>query len=255
MKISEVSSGMTSNGLVIFRIAISLLIFMILMLNSSCRSCKKEKDSTPVAAVETTVDQIVKDQDGHVYHAVTIGKQVWLAENLRSSHFRNGDVIPDVTSDRDWRRRTGPAMCNYDNNAANASVYGSLYNWYAVNDRRNICPEGWHVPSDEEWFQLINYLGGERVAGGKLKESASGHWLIPNTGATNESGFTALPGGYRGNMGTFQILDTYAFYWTATGLSDENAWSWFLQNDSEAATHIENLKSFGFSIRCIKNSQ
>lgn len=196
----------------------------------------------------------VKDRDGNVYHAVAIGSQVWFAENLKTTHYRNGDPVPDVLNETVWRKLVTGAFCNYDNDNANATAYGRLYNWYAVSDRRNICPEGWHIPSDQEWYRLTSYLGGEMLAGGKLKESTPGHWLIPNTGATNESGFSALPGGYRSSRGIFQILDTYAFYWTSTSNSDNTAWSWFLQNDSREVTRIENLKTFGFSIRCVKDN-
>jgi len=142
----------------------------------------------------------VTDIDGNVYHIVTIGTQVWMVENLKTTKFRDGSSIPNVTDAEEWvghgELHSG-AYCNYDNTAANSNTYGSLYNWYAVVDERNICPTGWHIPSEAEWATLIAYLGGQDVAGGKMKEAGTAHWSTPNTGASNSSGFTALPGGSR----------------------------------------------------------
>jgi len=236
-----------------FRMSPFLFFVLILGSLSSCRYLKKETPPGISANRPEYESELVRDQDGNRYHVISIGKQVWFAENLKTTHYRNGDPIPDILDVNTWRNLTNGAFCNYDNDPSNAAVYGRLYNWYAVTDNRNICPAGWHVPTDADWYQLINYLGGESVAGGKLKESAPGHWLIPNTGATNVSGFTALPGGYRSSKGTYHILDTYTFYWTSTSYSDNVAWSWFLQNNSEGATRIENLKTFGFSVRCVKD--
>lgn len=150
----------------------------------------------------------VIDIDGNVYQIVTIGTQVWMAENLKVTHYRNGDVIPNVTDGPTWAGLTTGAYCEYDNNVASVATYGRLYNWYAAVDTRNIAPDGWHVPSDEEWKQLETYLGMSQAEadaiglrgsdeGGMLKETGTSHWDSPNTGATNESGFTALPGGHR----------------------------------------------------------
>ena len=128
-----------------------------------------------------------------------------MAENLKVSHYRNGDAIPNVADKAFWASLTSGACCDYDSGTGDAETYGRLYNWYAVNDRRNIAPEGWHVPSDAEWQILIDDLGGDSVAGGKLKEGGTTHWQSPNTGASNETGFSSLPGGFCDRMGFFSV--------------------------------------------------
>jgi uncharacterized protein (TIGR02145 family) len=142
----------------------------------------------------------VTDGDGNVYNTVTIGTQIWMKGNLKTMKFNYGTSIPNVTDNTTWAGLTSAAYCWYNNDAATyKTTYGALYNWYAVdvasNDGKNVCPAGWHIPSDAEWTTLTDYLGGASVAGSKLKETGTTHWLSPNTGATNESGFTALPGG------------------------------------------------------------
>jgi uncharacterized protein (TIGR02145 family) len=160
----------------------------------------------------------VTDIDGNVYETIQIGTQWWIKENLRTTHFRNGDPIPLVTDDTAWAGLSTPAYCEYGNDPANVTDYGRLYNWYAVADSRYIAPQGWHVATDEEWKQLEMYLGMSQseanltgirgtVEGGKLKEAGTVHWQSPNTGATNESGFTALPGGYRFIFGSFLNIE------------------------------------------------
>ncbi|MCD4693727.1 MAG: hypothetical protein K8R79_12490, partial [Calditrichales bacterium] len=155
----------------------------------------------------------VTDIDGNVYKTVKIGSQVWMAENLKVTHYRNGDLIPNVAGKSEWKNLGIGACCNYDNNAA---AYGLLYNWYAVNDSRNIAPAGWHVPAEKEWQTLIDYLGGEAVAGGKMKERGTAHWKRPNTGATNSSGFSALSSCYRNDKGTFYGIGNEADYWSGS---------------------------------------
>jgi len=139
--------------------------------------------------------QTITDIDGNVYHSVTIGTQTWMVENLRTSKYRNGDSIINVTNNTSWSTLTSGAYCDYDNTPNNSIIYGKLYNWYAINDSRSIAPMGWHVPTDVEWTTLITYLGGESIAGGKLKETGIIHWETPNGDATNTSIFTGLPGG------------------------------------------------------------
>jgi uncharacterized protein (TIGR02145 family) len=166
----------------------------------------------------------VTDIDGNIYHTVTIGSQVWLVENLKVTQYNDGTPIPLVTVGTDWGNLTTPAYCWYNNSYATyGSVYGALYNWYAVNTGK-LCPPGWHVPTSAEWTVLTNYLGGESEAGGKLKETGTTHWASPNTGATNETGFTALPGGSRYNTGSFQLNITFnGLWWSSTGYSTSNA--------------------------------
>ncbi|MCX6159142.1 MAG: fibrobacter succinogenes major paralogous domain-containing protein [Ignavibacteriae bacterium] len=159
------------------------------------------------------------DIDGNVYKTVKIGNQEWMAENLNVGHYRNGDVIPQVQDDNEWENLRTGAWCYYENEKSNGKTYGKLYNWYAVNDPRGLAPEGWHIPSDVEWNIIIDYLGGGDVAGGKMK--AKTKWESPNTGATNESGFTGLPGGLRGYDGIFYYIGKTADFWSSSEESNE----------------------------------
>ena len=143
---------------------------------------------------------MVRDIDGSEYKTIVIGNQTWMAENLRVTHYRNGDPIPNVTGNEEWSRLTTGAYCNYNNttNPDTIATYGRLYNWYAAIDSRKIAPEGWRVATAEDWDTLVNYLGGYRVAGRKLKEAGGFHWdWVINYSDDNSSGFTALPGGWR----------------------------------------------------------
>jgi uncharacterized protein (TIGR02145 family) len=205
--------------------------------------------------VDITVSRTVTDMDGNVYPTVKIGDQWWMAENLNAKYYRNGEGIPNVTSYSEWSNLSTGAYCNYDSNAVNASTYGCLYNWYAVKDSRNIAPLGWHVPTDEEWTTLATYLGGVSIAGGKLKETGTAHWIEPNTGATNESGFCALPGGYRFNLGDFFDLGYKAFFWSSTdrGSTLDLVWYRSLFYDSPGAVQNDTNKSYGFSIRLVRD--
>ncbi len=148
------------------------------------------------------------DGDYNIYPVVTIGTQTWMAENLKTTRYNDGTVIPNVTDNATWSTTTSGSYCDYLNTPAYSTTYGKLYNWYAVGstNTKNVCPTGWHVPIDAELTTLQSFLGGEIVAGGKLKEKGTTHWLTPNTSATNETGFTALPGGYRSASGTFGFM-------------------------------------------------
>jgi uncharacterized protein (TIGR02145 family) len=196
----------------------------------------------------------VTDIDGNIYQAVKIGTQWWMAENIKVTHYRNGDAIPNVTDSTEWNNLVTGAYCNYDNDTNNAATYGHLYNWYAVNDSRNIAPEGWHVPSDAEWQTLIDYLGGDEVGGGKMKETGTTHWSSPNTGATNESGFSALPGGYRGYYGsTYNCIGTNAYFWSSSESNSYDAWYRHLYGSYLAIAHKNTYKECGLSIRCVRD--
>ena len=206
----------------------------------------------------------VTDIDGNVYQTVKIGDQWWMAENLKVTHYRNGDSILNVTDNGIWSGLTTGACCDYNNDENNAATYGKLYNWYAVSDSRNVAPAGWHVPTDNEWKQLEMYLGmsqaqadsiGKRGTdeGGKLKEAGTTHWSSPNTGATNESGFAALPGGYRGYNGTFLDVGHAAFFWCSTENYSPNAW-WRAVYYSYSQVYRNYVwESYGFSVRCVKD--
>jgi len=193
------------------------------------------------------------DFDGNVYNTVKIGNQVWMAENLKVTHYRNGDPIPNVTNNTQWSGLTTGAYCNYDNDPNNAITYGRLYNWYAVAESRNLAPIGWHVPSDTEWQILIDYLGGAAVAGGKLKESGTTRWISPNTGATNESGFTALPGGYRDSNSGFNDLGNDTDFWSSTEGNSDSAWSRELLYNLASIYRFISSRRYGFSVRLVRD--
>jgi len=194
----------------------------------------------------------VKDIDGNVYHTVTIGTQVWMVENLKVTHFRNGDAIPEVT-DNSWNNLGTIAYCNYENtrNKDTIATYGRLYNWYAVHDSRNIAPSGWHVPADDEWTKLTEYLGGESIACAKLQETGTLHWLNNNNeGATNETGFTALPGGRRHHTDEFGFMREYGYWWSTTEHLTSFAWYRFMDWNFDRKY---DYKGNGFSVRCVKD--
>lgn len=205
---------------------------------------------------EITTPIICVDIDGNVYEAIQIGDQIWMAENLKVTHYRNGDEIQHETNNSYWANLSTGAYCYYDNDANNADTYGVLYNWYAIeeDDTRGLAPEGWRVPTDDEWQSLVDYLGGSSVAGGKMKEAGTAHWNSPNTGATNESGFTALPGGYRDYYsGSFYDLGSYGYFWSATEGSAIYAWYRLLIYDNAGVYRASYYKQGGFSVRCIRS--
>lgn len=228
-----------------------ILMGLLMIFTSGCKSCKNEK--AVVSTIFSVTSNEVIDADGNTYHTVTIGSQDWLVENLRATRYQNGEAIPMVTGGSEWNNLATGAFCNYENDAAYGSAYGHLYNWYAVIDSRNICPKGWRVPTDEDWDILTSFLGGDVIAAGKLKESTASYWDSPNVGATNESGFTALPAGYRSVKGEFHSLGSYTFFWSSTGYAAETAWCRFFQNASDQIDRTDNYKAFGFSVRCIKD--
>lgn len=192
------------------------------------------------------------DADGNVYHVVTIGAQTWTVENLKTTKYNDGTAIPLVTEASAWANLTTPGFCWYNNNEAlNKNTYGGLYNWYAVNTGK-LAPTGWHVATDAEWTTLTDYLGGASY-GGKLKETGTVHWIEPNTGATNETGFTALPAGSRDNTGIFDNLGYYSIWWSSTEISSTDAWYLFIYSPQTQVQRFSIFKKDGFSIRCIKD--
>jgi uncharacterized protein (TIGR02145 family) len=207
-----------------------------------------------------TQTEPVLDKDGNPYSVVTIGTQIWLGENLQTSTFMDGVSIPYVSAGRDWDFTNSPAFCWYDNNeTAYKSKYGALYNWYAVNSGK-LCPDGWHVPSATEFTTLITYLGGESIAGGKLKEAGTEHWAEPNAGATNVSGFTALPGGGRYNIhsesGAFADIGYGCYIWSATeGTIADSGYSFDVVFNLAACTRNEYSRNDGGAVRCIKDAR
>ncbi len=195
----------------------------------------------------------VTDIDGNVYATVTIGDQVWMTENLRTTRFRDGSSIPHVTNLQDWVDRETPAFTWYDNDASNKEPYGALYNFHAVATNR-LCPEGWHVPTAGEWSEMTDLLGGNRKAGGKLKNAGTSHWRPPNRGATNESGFNGLPGGMltysRSDGARFSGYGESGYWWTSNrfhrGLS-------YRAENVQSTIHSGTTLGRGYSVRCIRD--
>ena len=204
-----------------------------------------------IAALQNITQQVI-DIENNAYKIVTIGTQTWMAENLRVTRYNDGTAIPLVTDGTAWGNLTTPAYTWYNNTA---SDYGALYNYYTVADTNslNVCPEGWHVPTDTEWTTLTGYLGGISVAGGKMKEGGLAHWENPNTGATNESGFTGLPGGYRYNDGTSNSIGTAGWWWSSTEISSGIAWSRSLSYNYGGVYVNFPFKQDGFSVRCLRD--
>lgn len=203
----------------------------------------------------------ITDIDGNIYKTVKIGMQIWMAENLKTTRYRDGTTIPLVTDAKAWSNRSSPGYCLYNNDKEiNKNKYGALYNWYSV-ATGNLCPNGWHVPSDAEWSSLETFLGGTGIAGAKMKGTGNSHWNSPNTTATNETGFTALPGGYRLDNGTFTYIGNYGLFWS----SSEFIWS-FGEHYSQygwgryMSYYLSDIyryyfnKKYGFSVRCLNDT-
>ena len=230
------------------RIWISPLVItgVVLILASSCK--KKDDSNIPSPAGIT-----VTDIDGNVYHTVTIGTQIWIAENLKTTKYRNGDPIPNVPDSAQWNNLTTGAYCWVSNDMANRETYGALYNYYAIEDNRNIAPDGYHVPTDEEWTVLIDYLGGDSIAGSKMKEPGTKHWYWPNDDATNSSGFTALPAGWFHYSPQYSGPRIYAHFWSSTPVDSLTAWYRTLSYSWTGVYRSWLWKIDGLSVRCIKN--
>ena len=196
--------------------------------------------------------------DGYTYNLVEIDGQCWFAENLKTSIYCNNDTIPNVITNSIWSALNTGAWGNYQHLSSNGDDYGKLYNWYTVGDSRNICPCGWHVPTETEWTGLINYLGGSTVAGGAMKESDTLFWKSPNNGATNSSGFSGLPGGYRDDNGsTYKYITERSYWWSTTEHSSDSTkakWMGLKYNDAYASNGGNSDKKRGFSVRCVKDS-
>lgn len=221
--------------------------------------CSKGKDETTPGLSNNILFNpkmtygTITDIDGNAYKTIQIGTHTWMAENLKTTKFKDGSAITSVTDAGPWINLSTPAYCWYNNDAAtNKASYGALYNWYAINTG-NLCLTGWHVPTDAEWTRLTTYMGGETVAGGKLKETGTGHWFNPNTGATNETGFTALPGGYRdGYNGIFEAIEDRGIWWSSVEYQN-GAMIWSIRYDSSTGGRGDGGKQDGFSVRCVKD--
>jgi uncharacterized protein (TIGR02145 family) len=202
----------------------------------------------------TTIDTMISDIENNHYRIVQIGIQVWMAENLKATKFNDGTSIPLVTDENGWSALSTPGYCWYSNNVANKNTYGALYNWYAVTST-NFPPVGWHVPTQAEWTALNVFLGGEVIAGNKLKEAGTVHWASPNAGATNSTGFTGLPGGDREPDNGFHGQTTYGYCWSVTEYTVDPTRAWGPYLYYIDATDYVNFwdKRSGFSVRCVRN--
>jgi uncharacterized protein (TIGR02145 family) len=241
-------------------ISASLAVLCFAMALSSAQNGPQAKDAGTVT-----------DIDGNVYKTVKIGAQIWMAENLKVTKFRDGTPIPEVKNGEAWAGLTTGACCVYDNDPKNAAVYGRMYNFFAVADRRNIGPAGWHVPSKAEMETLAAYLGGSSVnfgpspANPKLKETGNAHWRRENQSlATNSSGFSALPGGVRWKsktgegetkpaLGLFEYITMLSTWWTASEVAGDPSEAWSLHIDDSQVRHDPMPKEIGFYVRCIKD--
>jgi uncharacterized protein (TIGR02145 family) len=191
------------------------------------------------------------DQEGNVYKTIVIGNQEWMAENLKTSIYRNGNSIGNITDNSQWSSLTTGAWCNLNNNNSLECPYGKLYNWYAVADSRNVCPIGWHVPTDFELRTLYSSLGGESVAGSKMRSTGTSYWPIEN-GFTNESGFSGLPGSVRNTNGQFTPGNNVGGWWSSSEVSTA-AWILYLTYSYSPAARVNYDKHYGYSVRCLRD--
>jgi uncharacterized protein (TIGR02145 family) len=222
-----------------------IVIGALLILTNSCAKNNDNNNNPPPSTVT--------DIDGNVYNIVTIGTQVWIVENLKTTRYNDGSPIPLVTDSATWSNLTTPGYCWYNNDAANKSTYGALYNWFTINTGK-LAPIGWHVPTDTEWKTLTTFLGNENIAGGKLKETGLIHWRSPNLGATNESGFTALPGGHRDINGTFSSIGDDGYWWSSTEYGTTGkVWYRNMNYNYAGVVSVINNKINGHSVRCLKD--
>jgi len=214
--------------------------FLLLLLFIFCLSCEKE------------ASDFIEDTEGNRYPVVQIGAQTWMAENLRSTHFNDGTSIPQVISNEKWKWLKTSAYCFFRSEDYFRDIYGLLYNWYALTDSCELCPEGWRVPTTEDWEDLIRYLGGADSAGGKMKAVDTILWDIPNVGATNESGFSALPGGYRNQNSDYVGLGFRGSFWSRT-IYNETCAEVMITERRYAKARIDFATfEHGYYVRCIK---
>ena len=225
-----------------------LIVIELVLIPIIC--CKNDNTTQP-----DIKPSAITDGDGNIYGKVIIGKQVWLTENLKTTKYLNGDLIetttPAVLNIQD--EATPKYQWAYAGNEDNVATYGRLYTWYVIADTRNVCPAGWHVPSDVEWLTLENYLGGYAIAGGKLKETGTSHWTTPNYMATNETGFTALPNGWRHIEDIFVNFAKFGGWWSSTEYTATDAFCNYVSYKSDLVTEEIDNKKCGIAVRCLKD--
>lgn len=236
-----------------------IIIGVSLILFNGCNKDEDENGGNDTRKIVFNPDKTygtLTDNDGNVYKTITIGTQTWMAENLKTTKYANGDSINHITEPGLWETTTEGAWTYYKNNSELNTDYGKLYNWLAVEDTRNICPSGWHIPNDPEWEDLLIYLGGYEIAGAKMKETGLNHFSYSNEGSTNESGFTALPGGMK-DYGSWSFdLGLSGFWWSSTNANDYydlEAYYYYISRDVDAVMDGIGDKNNGASCRCIKD--
>ncbi len=231
--------------------------------NATDAATKAYVDELKSQIEELQIQNGIEDIDANKYEIVKIGTQMWMKENLKTSKYNDGTEIPNVTNSTAWSTLTTGAYCDYDYNSAYSTQYGRLYNWFAVdnnaatkvasNGGKNVCPTGWHIPSDEEWTTLTTFLGGEAVAGDKLKETGITHWLSSSIGVTNETGFTALPGGKCKDNGISENIGFFGYWWSSTETAAATAFYRLMYYDNSNVDRFSTNKRSGFSVRCVKD--
>jgi uncharacterized protein (TIGR02145 family) len=229
-----------------------IILLNIIVLFYSCRN-KSDKVYKSEVSVTDQTQQLVEDIEGNVYKTVKIGNQTWMTKNLKTTRYNDGTPIPLVTDGAAWAALSTPAYCWYNNDSLSyKNIYGALYNGYAVMTGK-LCPTNWHVATDAEWKTLINYLGGEYYAADRLKETGTDYWVSPNAEATNESGYTALPGGLRYWDGVFHDFGFGGYWWTSTEYSETQALFRYMDYEYSNVFGFNNRKNNGFSIRCLRD--
>lgn len=243
---------------------IALLIVAVIINN--CDSNDYNLTSTLFSNYEIQYGGGVTDIDGNFYQSVIIGKQEWMTENLKTSQYRDGTIIPNVTSNTQWTNLSSGAWAYYYNDESNHNSYGKLYNWFAVINNNGLCPDGWKVPDDDDWKQLERFLGmreaevyaravnrGEsQNIGGLVKSKGTEYWQSPNRGATNESGFSGIPGGNRISGGNFNNISIHGFWWSSSEFNSSNAWYRLLNYNISGISRGSLDKRYGLSVRCLK---
>jgi uncharacterized protein (TIGR02145 family) len=213
---------------------------------------ENNRDNSDLKTQENA-EQILQDIDGNIYNTVKIDRQTWMAKNLKTTRYNDGTAIPLVTDEAAWAALSTPGYCWYNSDSVTyKNTYGALHNGYTVITDK-LCPAGWHVPSDEEWTRLTDYLGGQIYAGDRLKETGTDYWVSPNTGATNDVGYTALPGGLRYHDGIFHDFGFSGYWWTSTEYSSTRAYFRYIDYEYSELFRFNNLKKIGFSVRCIRD--
>ncbi len=221
------------------------------------KTCSIDVKIDDVAQIIVKPGPNVTDSEGNLYKTVTIGTQTWMAENLKVSKYSDGTTIPNITDNTQWQNNRTGAWSYYNNDVANNAKYGKLYNWFALspttNGNKNVCPTGWHVPTYAEWTVLTDYLGGDSIAGGKMKEVGITSWTSPNTDATNTSLFSALPGGSRIGIGNYYGIGDYSMWWSSTVPYTTSAVYLTLDGSSGSVASQANGTTNGFSVRCLRD--